>query len=399
MSRWAGRAPQALLVCVAAFGMLLGPADVQAQRDAELEAEYQRAVQTAQDGEVEQAAAQFAALLERLHDAHPLATLTIYGAARSYQKLKTAADACRAVDLFTRFLGREDAEAEKRERASKALSALIARCSERPTVRAPLPRDPKPKVREVAPTSTSWAPDAGTDEFGGYAIATIAGVEVRFRYCPPGEFVMGSPASESGRIVSEGPQHVVALTKGFWLADSEVTQRLWTAVDPLNPSEFKGMGLPVERVRWLDVASWTKQANAQSPGLNLRLPTEAEWEYAARAGTTGATYRSSDVATTLGTIAWHSDNGGGRTHPVQYKAPNAWGLYDMLGNVWEWCADGARVYQGSHAADPSGPTRGGRVRRGGSFLATPEYVRAAFRLTSPPDYRSSALGFRLARDL
>lgn len=132
MSRWAGRALQVLLVCALTLATLFGPVDAQAQRDAELETEYQHAVQTAQDGEVEQAAAKFAALLERLPEGHALATLSIYGAARSYQQVETSAAACEAVDLFTRFIGQKDAEADKRERASKALPDLIARCSLQP---------------------------------------------------------------------------------------------------------------------------------------------------------------------------------------------------------------------------------------------------------------------------
>ena len=157
MSRCAHRVLQALLVCVAALGTLLGPVEVHAQRVAELEAEYQRAVETAQSGDVAQAAVQFTALLERLPDDHSLATLSIYGAARSYEKRETAADACTAVDLFTRFLGRKDAEVEKRERASKALPKLIERCSQRTRDVTPAPENRTNAKRKPPKTAENVA--------------------------------------------------------------------------------------------------------------------------------------------------------------------------------------------------------------------------------------------------
>ena len=157
MSRCAEHALQALLVCVAVLWTLLGPGDAQAQRAAELEAEYQRAVQAAQNGDLEQAAAQFAALLEQLPEGHALETLSIYGAARSYQQLETSAAACAAVDMFTRFVGRQDAEAEKRERASKALPKLIERCSQRTRDVTPAPENRTNAKRKPPKTAENLA--------------------------------------------------------------------------------------------------------------------------------------------------------------------------------------------------------------------------------------------------
>ena len=240
----------------------------------------------------------------------------------------------------------------------------------------------------------------GEDTFGRWAAATIAGGQVRFRYCPAGKFRMGSPASEWGLFHGEGPQHEVTLTQGFWLGEAPVTQRLWQAVAGSNPSHFTGADLPVEQVSWLDCKVWMSQASARAGGMGLRFPTEAEWEYACRAGTTGATYRGGNDAATLDAIAWYKENSRSTTHPVKQKSPNPWGLFDMLGNVEEWCGDGQRQFTQSAVVDPSGGTGAGRVHRGGSSCRSQNawgVGRAAFRSASSPDLRHSFLGFRLAQ--
>ena len=158
------------------------------------------------------------------------------------------------------------------------------------------------------------------------------------RWIEPGTFQMGSPDSEDGRYSDEGPQHEVRLTKGFWLGDTPVTQALWTAAMGNNPSHFKDPKRPVESVSWDDVQQFLNKMNARVPGIGLGLPTEAQWEYACRAGTEGANYARGGQK--LADIAWFGENSGGQTHPVATKPCNDWGLYDMLGNVWEWCADG-----------------------------------------------------------
>jgi hypothetical protein len=155
----------------------------------------------------------------------------------------------------------------------------------------------------------AWMSSCGQDSFGAWAVATISGVEVKFRFCPAGRFMMGSPGSEEGRRDNEGPQHEVELTRGFWLGEAPVTQRLWEAVTGSNPSRFKGSDRPVENVSWDDCVAFLGRVNGASPGLDLRLPTEAEWEYACRAGTTGPTYAGKNDASTLAKIAWYNDTG------------------------------------------------------------------------------------------
>jgi len=243
----------------------------------------------------------------------------------------------------------------------------------------------------------SWMQSCGEDTFGRWAAVSIAGVEHKFRWCPPGKFLMGSPATEAGRFDNEGPQHEVELTQGFWIGEAPVTQRQWEAVAGSNPSDFKGLDLPVEQVSWFDCEAWMSQANARTGGLGLRFPTEAEWEYAARAGTTGATYRGGNDATTLDAIAWYNDNSDWKMHPVMQKAPNAWGLFGTLGGVWEWCADSQRKYANARAVDPHGGAGLMRVDRGGSWDSGAQVVRAAIRWANAPDYRCRELGFRLAR--
>ncbi len=237
----------------------------------------------------------------------------------------------------------------------------------------------------------SWAEAWGRDAFGVFAGFRVGAVEQRMRWIPAGSFVMGSPEGEEGRESDEGPQHRVVLTQGFWLADTPCTQALWREVVGDAPSDFKGPRRPVEGVSWDDVQRFCAQLGERVEGLRVGLPTEAEWEYACRADAPGrARYGELDA------IAWYSDNSEGQTADVARKQPNAWGLYDMLGNVWEWCHDGRRDYEDAEQVDPVG--RGpSRVIRGGSWAFPARGVRAAFRYWVRPGYRSRYLGFRLAR--
>jgi sulfatase modifying factor 1 len=267
---------------------------------------------------------------------------------------------------------------------------------EMPSKQAPVAkRAPVAKQATVASPLSGWRTagmvDCGEDWFGRWAAVMIAGVEVRFRYCVPGRFLMGSPESEFGRDNDEGPTHEVKLTQGFWMAEVPVTQRLWEAVAGNNPSKFKGADRPVEKVSWLDCDGWIRKADSMTSGLNvnLRFPTEAEWEYAARAGTTGPCYGELDA------IAWHLRNSWAQTHPVKQMASNAWGLHDMLGNVWEWCSDWHGKYRSRRVTDPTGPSSGSlRVFRGGSWNSDAGNVRSAFRNRDAPSNRYGNLGFR-----
>jgi formylglycine-generating enzyme required for sulfatase activity len=230
----------------------------------------------------------------------------------------------------------------------------------------------------------------------------VGDVVQRLRHIHPGRFLMGSPESELGRWEDEGPQHVVELSEGYWLADTPCTQALWEAVMGQNPSAFVTPKNPVERVSWDDCQEFLRRLNEQVPGLHARLPSEAEWEYACRGGTSGATWMGEldgDVtARVLDSIAWYGGNSEGRTHPVGRKAANPFGLYDMLGNVLEWCQDVYGPYRAAAQVDPTGPTDGSkRVDRGGSWGSGAWLVRAACRDESSPDCRDNFLGFRLAR--
>ena len=174
-------------------------------------------------------------------------------------------------------------------------------------------------------------------ETGILTIKLPGNVEMKFRKIPAGKFTMGSPENESGRDSDEGPQHRVTLTKEFYMGETEVTQGLWKAVMGNNPSNFKDCGddCPVEQVYWNVVQEFIKKLNRMVSGGNFRLPTEAEWEYAVRAGNTSR-YSFGENESRLGQYAWYRSNSNMRTHSVAQKKPNAWGLYDMHGNVWEW---------------------------------------------------------------
>ena len=227
------------------------------------------------------------------------------------------------------------------------------------------------------------------------------GAEMEMIYCPPGEFMMGSPANEEGRYDDE-TQHRVRLTKGFWLGKYPVTQRQWRSVMGSNPSHFKGDDLPVERVSWDDCQEFIKKVNA-SLGCGARLPTEAEWEYACRAGTTTAyswgNALNGDRANSDGNYPCGTAKKGPylkKTTLVGKYGANPWGLCDMHGNVWEWCADWYGDYSGD-AVDPTGPASGdGRVLRGGSWGSSARYCRSADRCGDGPGYRYDDNGFRLS---
>jgi formylglycine-generating enzyme required for sulfatase activity len=204
---------------------------------------------------------------------------------------------------------------------------------------------------------------------------------------------MGSPEDEEGRYDDEGPRHEVRISRGYWLFDTPSTQALWQAVMGMNPSEFQGTERPVERVSWEDCQEFIEALNARLPGLGLRLPTEAQWEYACRAGTETVRY-----AENLDAIAWYAENSGSETHAVGQLQPNAWGLYDMLGNVEEWCYDSHRDYTEETQIDPVGPVEAGalRVIRGGGWSLPARLVRAACRSWYPPGDALGPLGFRCA---
>ena len=230
---------------------------------------------------------------------------------------------------------------------------------------------------------------------------TVPDLNLEMVYIRPGTFTMGSPVTEQGRNDDE-IQHTVILTEGFWLGKTVVTQAQWEAVMGGNPSKFKNAGrdAPVEQVSWDDAMQFCRkltererQAGHLPEGHEYTLPTEAQWEYACRAGTTGPFAGNGD----LDSMGWYNQNSGNTTHPVAQKQPNAWGLYDMHGNVWEWCRDWYGHYPGGSVTDPTGPSSGSdRVLRGGSWYSGAAYCRSADRYWFSPGDRYIILGFRLA---
>jgi formylglycine-generating enzyme required for sulfatase activity len=201
-------------------------------------------------------------------------------------------------------------------------------------------------------------------------------------WIPPGTFQMGCSPGDDECLYDEKPAHRVTVTKGFWLGQTPVTQQAYQRVTGKNPSSFKGANLPVEQVDW-------NEATAYCVAIGGRLPTEAEWEYAARAGSTGARYGN------LGEIAWYEGNSGSETHEVGQKQANAFGLFDMLGNVWQWTADWYGDYQPGAQSDPSGAVSGQyRALRGGSWVINPRVVRVSYRLRFEPGGRYYSIGLR-----
>jgi len=218
---------------------------------------------------------------------------------------------------------------------------------------------------------------------------------MRFIRIEPGEFTMGCSIGDADCNSSEAPRHTVRITRGFEIGIHEVTQAQWGAVTGSNPSRFWGRDRPIENVSWNDIQRFLQVLNKQKDGYRYRLPTEAEWEYAARAGVTEALYGELDA------IAWHRGNSEGHTHPVGRKQPNAWGLYDMLGNVREWVDDWwLRKYEASIESDPTGPTLGQfKMTRGGSYVESLGALRIPHRSGYSPVYRFNMTGFRCVREL
>jgi formylglycine-generating enzyme required for sulfatase activity len=221
------------------------------------------------------------------------------------------------------------------------------------------------------------------------------GVTMKMVLIPAGKFMMGSPDSEQGRLKEEeSPQHEVTLSMPFYLGVTEVTQTQYQAVMGVNRSQFKGATNPVDMVSWYDATEFCKKLSEET-GQAVRLPTEAESEFACRAGTaTAFSFGDSDGA--LRDYAWYCANSGDKTHPVGQKKPNAWGLYDMHGNVWEWCADWYGEYPNGAVTDPQGPASGlYRVLRCGGWFIEPKGCRSAFRYCFTPENRGTNFGFRV----
>jgi formylglycine-generating enzyme required for sulfatase activity len=266
-----------------------------------------------------------------------------------------------------------------------------------------------PKLQGSPSPAKPSAPSPSLAREAGEELALDLGnrVKIEFVWIPPGSFKMGSPDGERGLRDCEGPAHDVTLTKGLWMGKYEVTQEQYQQMTGRSPSKFKDDENPVEQVSWRDATRFcevlttklgrTLPLRWRGKLKTVRLPTEAEWEYACRAGTT-TRFHTGDSETDLSNAGWDKGNSGGRTHPVGGKKPNAWGLYDMHGNVWEWCLDwfGADYYRHSPVTDPQGAASGSRrVKRGGSWYVHASMCGVAYRYYSTPGSSNNNIGFRV----
>jgi formylglycine-generating enzyme required for sulfatase activity len=265
-----------------------------------------------------------------------------------------------------------------------ALAAVVGGCA-RPLTS----KTPKEQSRAVqGPTDQTITLDLGEQ------------VAMKLTLIPAGKFVMGSPSDEAGRVEDEGPQREVTISKPFYMGIHEITQGQYEVIMGSNPAYFKGAIRPVERVSWEDATDFCERLS-QKTGRKVTLPTEAQWEYACRAGST-TRFCFGDDEKHLAAYARYGQGVQSGTAPVGMGKPNAWGLYDMHGNVWEWCSDWyAKSYASLSLVDPTGPNSGQtRVLRGGSWNFGPEQCRSACRYDGSPSIggRGNLFGFRVVVD-
>ena len=242
-----------------------------------------------------------------------------------------------------------------------------------------------------------------SETVGGNKVFTVNGVTFTMVFVESGTFTMGATAEQQQPFDDEKPPHRVTLTKDFYIGETEVTQALWKAVMGFTPtasgsqwSTEYGLGdhFTAYYISYKDVQQFIFQLNSLT-GAQFRMPTEAEWEYAARGGSKSKGYQYSG-SNNIGDVAWYTSNSGKKTHAVKTKKANELGLYDMSGNVYEWCSDWMGNYSSSPAVDPTGPDSGSfRVCRGGSWDFTARCCRVAFRSGFDPSIRYSGIGFRL----
>jgi formylglycine-generating enzyme required for sulfatase activity len=275
--------------------------------------------------------------------------------------------------------------------------------------------------RLPAPFPPPWAEAYGDDEYGVWAQFKVKDMVQRVRWIEAGQFWMGSAEDEHGRRANEGPRHLVTISHGFWLADTACSQALWQAVMGENPSRFHaekrgGPNHPVESISWIEIQQFLRKLSAMlSPETDFMasLPTEAEWEYACRAGTKTPFWFGEDIHTDQANFNGNHPYRGGKqgeyrkkTVPVDAFAPNGWGLYQMHGNVLEWCGDPWREYESAAVLDPGlsdvllpqgdQESRPGRAIRGGGWGSTARRARSGYRDHYWQGGRDDYLGFRLA---
>ena len=223
-------------------------------------------------------------------------------------------------------------------------------------------------------------------------------VDMEFVFIKPGTFIMGRTPYREDKGIHEF-KHPVTLTSRYYIQTTPVTQKQWETIMGINPSHFKDSGshAPVENVTWQDTQDFIAKLNRLDRPNHYRLPTEAEWEYAARAGSEARFCYGNDYSQ-LESYAWYKGNSGMRTHPVARKRSNAWGIFDIIGNVWDWCLDWRGEYPLDEAIDPTGPPEGrGKVLRGGSWGSDVWYLHSTDRHSRPPEYCNYNVGFRLVK--
>jgi formylglycine-generating enzyme required for sulfatase activity len=251
-------------------------------------------------------------------------------------------------------------------------------------------------------TKPEWSKTLNKDSFGFYVDIDFSGINQRFRWISPGRFLMGSPELEINHYEDE-TLHEVILTQGFWLGDTACTQALWKVISNTNPSDFRAhVTNPVEQVSWNDVQDFLSHLNILIPGLNARLPTAAQWEYACRAGTLTPFSFGDNITTDMVNYDGTKPYGNGKkgifrkaTVPVKSFPANAFGLYEMHGNVWEWCNDWYGVYPSHRVIDPAGSDTGvTKILRGGSWFRGARGVRSANRSGDLPNAHNFQIGFR-----
>ena len=265
------------------------------------------------------------------------------------------------------------------------------------------PKKQKPATTQVAPKkhkSQSKPTKGGTVKRvttkASYSNGTLTvnGIKYNMVWVEGGTFRMGATSEQGSEISDEKPVHSVTLS-GYYIGKTEVTQALWQAVMGSNPSYFEGDDLPVEQVSWDDCQEFIRKLNSLT-GQNFRLPTEAEWEFACRGGNNSRGYKYSG-SNYIDNVAWYDGNSGDKTHPVATKSPNELGIYDMSGNVWEWCSDWYANYTSNSQTNPKGPQSGSRrVNRGGGWYILARYCRSSKRNGNSPTDRYDFLGLRLA---
>ena len=274
-----------------------------------------------------------------------------------------------------------------------AAQSTITRNKPKPAVMKPKPAA-KPKAKpKPAPRRNSTHHSSSTTSTTSLS-AELNKLINNMVYVAGGTFTMGGTSEQSSDAYDdEKPTHSVTLSS-YYICKYEVTQALWRAVMGSNPSNFKGNNLPVENVSWNDCQTFINRLNSYT-GRNFRLPTEAEWEFAARGGNYSRHYKYSG-SNYISDVAWYDGNSGNRTHPIGTKQANELGLYDMSGNVYEWCSDWYGSYSSYSQNDPTGPNSGSyRVFRGGSWSDGARDCRSSYRFFNSPGYRYGDLGLRL----